>query len=185
MLDMARTLLFAALLSVAVALPSAALAAGSDSSEPPAPTPTTTKCKKKEVWDEKKRKCIEAKKSSGLSDDTLYAAARELAYAKRYSEAQYMLSLAANQNDPRILNYYGFTTRKLGDVEEGLRYYRAALNIDPDYILARSYMGEALALTGDVEGAKAQLKQIAVRGGRVSYAYRALETVIKTGQPTY
>jgi tetratricopeptide (TPR) repeat protein len=182
---MAPRLAFAALLVSALFVTPVALAAGSDSSEPPKPTETTTKCKKKEVWDKKAGKCVPAKQSSGLSDDMLYEAARELAYAKRYDEAQYMLSLAANQNDPRVLNYYGFTNRKLGKVEEGMRFYAAALKADPDYILARSYMGESLALEGDVAGAKVQLAEIEKRGGKTTYAYHALEEVIETGKPSY
>ncbi len=172
------------LVACAFILPSAALAAG-ESSEPPKPTETTTKCKKNEVWDKKKSKCVEAKKSSGLDDDTIYSAARELAYAGRYGEAQNLLALAADQNDPRILNYWGFTSRKMGKIERGMRFYTAALKADPDYILARSYMGEALALSGDIEGAKVQLAEIERRGGDDTHAYRALESVLKTGRPSY
>lgn len=182
---MALRLSFAALLVSALFVAPMALAAGSDSSAPPQPTETTTKCKKKQVWDKKLGKCVTARQESGLSDDALYEAARELAYAKRYGEAQYMLSLAANQNDPRILNYYGFTNRKLGKVEEGMRYYAAALKADPDYILARSYMGESLALEGDAAGAQVQLAEIEKRGGKDTYAYHALQEVIETGKPSY
>ncbi len=175
----------AALAMSAFFVPSIAMAAGGESSDPPKPTETTTKCKKNEVWDKKTQKCVAAKKESRLDDDTIYEAARELAYAKRYDEARHLLTLAANQEDPRILNYYGFTSRKMGHLEEGLRYYNAAIKRSPDYILARSYMGEALALSGDMEGAKAQLAEIAKRGGENTYAYSQLATVLKTGRASY
>lgn len=162
-----------------------ALAVGSDSSEPPKPTKTTTECKRGEVWDEKKAKCVKADEKSGLDDDTIYKAARELAYANRYDEAHDLLMLARDRNDPRILNYLGYTSRKLGRYEVGMGYYREAIKRDPDYILARSYMGQALALAGDRKGAEEQLQQIAMRGGRDSWAYESLDNFLKTGRTTY
>ncbi len=41
-----------------------------------------------------------------------------------------------------MLNYIGYTTRKLGDVDKGLEYYHEALLLDPNYLLAREYLGE-------------------------------------------
>ena len=151
------SVVFAAFTATA-AVPALAAAGGNSGTVPT--------CKKGKMWDKKSKKCVKAKKSSGLSDDNLYEVARDLAYNRRYQEAITVLKLAENQQDPRILNYLGYSTRKLGDVESGLTYYTAALRADPDYTLVREYMGEAFLQLGNVDKAKEQLAEIEKRCGR-------------------
>ena len=143
------------------------------SSAPPVKTETTAKCKNGMIWSAQKKMCVKAQKNS-FNDDQLYDAARELAYDGQYDNAINILHLASNQDDPRILNYLGFANRKAGRMDIGMQYYRKALKIDPNYIMARSYMGEALLLQGDREGARVQLVEIRDRGGENTWAYRAL-----------
>lgn len=143
---------------------------------------TTPTCKRNHAWDKRKRKCVRVKKSSNLSDQNIYEVARNLAYGKRYDEAITILKLAKNQNDPRILNYLGYSTRKSGDVKKGLAYYRAAIKADPNYTLARSYMGEAYLQLGDKKSAMIQLSEIKARCTGACPEYAALETQIN-GQP--
>ena len=64
----------------------AVMAAGEDTSEPPKKTKTTSECTDGKVWDAKKNACVNAKKSD-LSDDILFQAARELAYAGQYENS--------------------------------------------------------------------------------------------------
>ena len=163
--------------AVLLALAAPASAAGSDSTTPPTSTSTTTKCEKGQVFDDKTQKCLDAK-SEAVTDDDRYHAARELAYNGKYDRALEVLASAENQEDPRILNYYGFTNRKLGNSDEAMEFYQAALAVDPDYILARSYMGQGLAAAGDLAGATEQLEEIALRGGRDSWAYESLMRAI-------
>jgi tetratricopeptide (TPR) repeat protein len=166
----------------ALALAQVASAAGSDNTEPPVKTKTTQECKNGQIWDERKDECVNPEQGA-LSDDTLFNAARELAYDGQYENALKVLSVARNQNDPRILNYKGFASRKAGRIAEGMAYYQAALAIDPDYILARSYMGQALVSEGDFLAARDQLLEIEARGGRDTWAYAALENAL-LGQET-
>ncbi|MHA3915540.1 tetratricopeptide repeat protein [Halovulum sp. GXIMD14793] len=149
---------------IALSIATSAFAAGSDSSTPPKPTEATKTCTHGKVFDRRSKQCVVAKDSK-LDDDTLYEAARELAYAGQYENALDVLNAAADQNAPRILTYKGFASRKAGALEAGMSYYHAALAIDPNFILARSYMGQALAGAGDLRGAKAQLAEIKARGG--------------------
>lgn len=161
-----------------------AFSAGSDSTEPPKPTNTTTVCEDGMVWDEELQKCVLAEDAS-LTDDQIYDAAREMAYAGLYDEAIHVLELAANQNDPRILNYLGFANRKAGRLELGMDYYLRALEIQPDYILARSYMGQGLVQQGEFEAAEIQLAMIEQLGGKESWAYRALELALEGSETSY
>lgn len=158
-----------------------AFAAGSDSGDTPTPTETTTKCKNGEVWSKKDKKCEKPDKAS-MNDTQLFEAARELAYAGQYRNAINVLKVAGNQNDPRILNYMGFANRKAGNVDLAMTYYKKALAIDANYLLARSYMGQGLIVQGKVEEARAQLIEIRDRGGQDSFAYRSLYNALKKNQ---
>jgi tetratricopeptide (TPR) repeat protein len=163
-------------LGLSLSFASSLYAAGSESdgTQPPEKTKTTTECKNGQVWDKKEKKCVDAKKSS-LDDDTLFNAARELAYDGQYDNAINLLQLAKNQNDPRILNYLGYSNRKAGRMEIGMKYYQRALAVDANYILARSYMGQALLEQGNVMAAREQLIEIRDRGGENTWAFKALE----------
>ena len=68
---------------------------------------------------------------------------------KRYLKAQKLL-LKSNKekpNKPDTLNYLGFTTRKVGDFENGEKYYLQGLAIDPDHIGINEYLGELYVAT--------------------------------------
>ncbi len=144
-----------------------------DSSPRPAPKKPSAKmkikkCKKKGkayYWSKRHKKCLK-KTSELMTDDDLYYAAIDLAKSGSYSEARDLLYRIKNQNQPRVLNYLGFTTRKLGDVDEGLKYYKMALKLDPNYHLARAYMGEGYLKKGDLPKAKEQLVELETRCGK-------------------
>jgi predicted Zn-dependent protease len=152
-----------------------AFAAGTetDDTAPPPKTQTTTKCTDGKIWDKDKKECVKPKKSS-FNDDQLFQAAREFAYAGQYDNAIKVLHLARNQDDPRILNYLGYSNRKAGRMQVGMNYYHQALQKDENYILARSYMGQALLQQGDEQAARVQLVEIRDRGGENTWAYRSL-----------
>ncbi|MDX2307761.1 MAG: tetratricopeptide repeat protein [Hyphomicrobium sp.] len=112
------------------------------------------------------------KPSAGeASDDEIFNAAYWMAREGQYTEALRVLALAANKDDPRILNATGFATRKLGRVEAALPYYQKALSIDPNYVLAREYLGEAYLSKGDLDSARVQLSEIESRCGVGCTAY--------------
>lgn len=161
-----------------------AFSAGSDSTEPPKATNTTVVCEEGMIWDEELQECVVPEESS-MNDDQIYNSAREFAYAGQYDNAIRVLNLAANPHDPRILNYLGFANRKAGRMEIGMEFYRQALDAKPDYILARSYMGQALIQQGDIKAAQEQLAMIESYGGRDTWAYRALELALDGEESTY
>ena len=158
-----------------------AFAAGTESETPPTPTETTVECAEGTVWDEDAKECV-APQESSLDDDALYDAARELAYAGRYDEAIATIRAMSDPESDRALTYLGFAYRKSGRVEEGMSYYQAALDQNPDNILARSYMGQSYAELGDMDAALAQLQEIKVRGGRETWAYLSLKNAIRNGK---
>lgn len=174
-----RALAMAALLS----LPTTAFAVGADDPAPPTPTKTTSECKDGLIWDEDAKSCV-APKESRLDDDTLYRAAREFAYAGAFDHAIGALDAMDDQTDDRVLTYRGFTARKTGDAEAALGYYAAALEKNPDNLLARSYLGMAYIAMGDAARARAELAEIRVRGGRMTWPEIALREALRSGRLT-
>ncbi len=170
-------------LAAALALPAAAFAAGSDNDSTPTTTETTTQCSEGMVWDANLGQCV-APKESSLTDDALYEAVRELAYAGRYADTLNVLAAMSDQSDDRVLTYRGFVARNTGDLEGGEAFYRAAIEANPDNLLARSYMGQGYVVEGRVDEAYAQLVEIRARGGEGSWPARALEAAIRTGVTT-
>lgn len=155
-----------------------------DDTAEPEPTETTRTCTTGQVWDADKKTCIDIK-DSRFDDETVYQQARELAYADRYQDAIALLNKAADSNNPKILNYLGFSYRKAGDMDKAMNYYQQALTINPDYILARSYMGQGLVTQGKLELAIDQLEAIAQRGGQHTRAYQTLAMAIETQSSDY
>lgn len=158
---------------------STAFAAGSGDS---GSSGAATTCATGQVYDSKSGKCV--KKTSSLDDRQLLENGKAFAYAGRYDEAVAVLSLVRNQKDAEVLNYLGFATRKSGDLLGGLAYYRKAIKLDPDYTLARSYMGEALLLQGDRRGAMEQLSEIGARCGTGCREYVVLARALNGASTT-
>jgi tetratricopeptide (TPR) repeat protein len=150
----------------------------------PKPTETTKTCKTGTVWDKEKKTCI-AIKDSRFNDQDIFEHARELAYEHRAQDAIELLHMAQETNNPKILNYLGFAHRKAGNFNQAIAYYSQALAIDPNYFLARSYMGQGYAAEGQETLALAQLAQIRNRGGESTWAYQSLEQAINNHSHDY
>jgi tetratricopeptide (TPR) repeat protein len=80
--------------------------------------------------------------------------------SKNYEKAQKLLikSNKLKPNDADTLNYLGFTTRKLGDYENGEKYYLKGLAIEPNHKGINEYLGELYVATNRLDLAKERLK---------------------------
>ena len=79
---------------------------------------------------------------------------------KRYMKALKLL-IKSNKSKPNkadTLNYLGFTTRKLGDFENGEKYYLLGLEINPNHVGINEYLGELYVVTNRLDLAKERLK---------------------------
>lgn len=139
-------------------------------------------CKKGEVLKKvgNVKKCVKVE-SGILPDEDLYQQGRALAKAGQYDWALQVLAAIQNQNDPRVLNYTGYSNRKAGRLEIGITYYRKALAIDPNFVLAREYLGEGYVAAGRVDLARLELNEIRNRAGAGSEEYQDLSKAITTG----
>lgn len=106
------------------------------------------------------------------SDEAFYAG-YWLAKSGRYEEALGYLA-QASAKDERVLTYIGFATRKLGRIDAALPYYGRALALNPNYAVARAYLGEAYLSKGESAKAKDELAEIERRCGRSCAEYADL-----------
>ena len=98
---------------------------------------------------------------------------------KLYSEAFKKLKKAysSDKNNPDILNYMGYTSRKIGNFEEAEKFYLTGLNIKPDHNGINEYLGELYVQTNRIDKANERLD---VLKGCNCEEYNELELIIKT-----
>jgi tetratricopeptide (TPR) repeat protein len=145
-----------------------------------APSAKKQKCKRGETVKVDKKKgqykysCTKLK-ADVSPDSELYQQARLLADEGEYEWALDHLRTIRVQNNAEVLNYTGYANRKAGRLETGIGYYQQALALNPDYVQAREYLGEAYVLAGFNDLALQQLQEIENRSGTSSEAYVALK----------
>lgn len=120
----------------------------------------------------------ECKPSHRASDDEIINGAYWLAHAGNYGEALALLATVQSKENPRAFNAMGFATRKLGNVDGALPYYARALALEPNYVQAREYLGEAFLAKGDLASARTQLGEIERRAGTSSVSFANLKREI-------
>ncbi len=128
---------------------------------------------KKTVWSEKVKKCVD-KTAEILTDDDLYKNAVALIESEDYKNALDLLWRIKDQNQPRVLNYIGYSNRKLGKVDDGISYYYKALALNANFHQARQYLGEGYLQKSDLSGAQKQLSELANRCGKDCIYYKDL-----------
>ena len=101
---------------------------------------------------------------------------------KRFEKAQKLLIKSNNKkpNNADTLNYLGFTTRKLGDFENGEKYYLQGLAIDPNHKGINEYLGELYVAT---KRHNLAVERLEVLKGCNCEEYEQLKAVI-AGQPS-
>ena len=113
-----------------------------------------------------------------IPDEELYDQGRQLAKAGYYEDAIEVLTTIANQDDPKVLNYIGYSHRKAGRLETGVSFYQRALALNPNFVLAREYLGEGYVAAGRVDLAMVQLNEIKIRAGIYCAEYQKLQEAI-------
>lgn len=180
-----KTLMSISLGALLVAASLSPAHAAGESTSKPDPKPalhckTGEVIKKVKVKGVMKNTCVKVK-AGILPDEELYQQGRQLAKDGQYEWALEILASIQNQNDPRVLNYTGYSNRKAGRIEVGITYYKKALAIDPNFVLAREYLGEGYVAAGRIDLAQIQLDEIKTRAGVDSEEYKDLHKAITTG----
>ena len=98
---------------------------------------------------------------------------------KLYSQAFNKLNKAykKDKKNPDILNYMGYTSRKVGNFEEAEKFYLKGLDLKPNHNGINEYLGELYVQTNRIGKANERLK---VLKGCNCDEYAELELIIKT-----
>jgi tetratricopeptide (TPR) repeat protein len=98
---------------------------------------------------------------------------------KIYSQAFKKLNKAysSDKNNPDILNYMGYTSRKVGNFKEAENYYLKGLDLDPKHNGINEYLGELYVQTNRIDKANERLE---VLKNCNCDEYSELELIIKT-----
>ena len=98
---------------------------------------------------------------------------------KLYSQAFKKLEKAysSEKMTPDILNYMGYTSRKIGNFEQAEKFYLTGLSIKPDHNGINEYLGELYVQTNRLDKANERLD---VLKNCNCEEYKELELIIKT-----
>ena len=98
---------------------------------------------------------------------------------KLYTQAFKKLEKAysSDKTNPDILNYMGYTSRKIGNFDQAEKFYLKGLEIKPNHNGINEYLGELYVKTNRIEKAKERLK---VLKDCKCDEFKDLELIIKT-----
>ena len=96
-------------------------------------------------------------------------------YSKAFSKFEKAYS--KDKNNPDILNYLGYTSRKTGNFKEAEKFYLKGLNIKPNHNGINEYLGELYVQTNRIDKANERLAVLKSCGCK---EYNELELIIKT-----
>ena len=79
---------------------------------------------------------------------------------KLYSQAFKKLEKAysSDKTNPDVLNYMGYTSRKIGNFDQAEKFYLKGLEIKPNHNGINEYLGELYVQTNRIEKAKERLE---------------------------
>ena len=97
---------------------------------------------------------------------------------KLYSQAFSKLEKAhkSDKKNPDILNYMGYTTRKIGNFDQAEKFYLEGLKIKPNHNGINEYLGELYVQTNQIDKAN---ERLAVLKNCNCDEYNDLELIIK------
>ena len=96
-------------------------------------------------------------------------------YAQAFSKLE--KAYKSDKKNPDILNYMGFTTRKVGNFDQAEKFYLEGLKIKPNHNGINEYLGELYVQTDRIDKATERLE---VLKNCNCDEYGELELIIKT-----
>lgn len=116
-------------------------------------------------------------------NDSAYIYARNRQFDKVFPLMDRYVALLPKEPNPQ--DSYGELLRMAGNFEGSLKHYRAALNIDPDFVTSQLGLGDTYALAGNQPQARIEYDK-AIRGAlteadRLEYSMQKAMTYIREG----
>jgi tetratricopeptide (TPR) repeat protein len=123
------------------------------------------------------------KKFPAALNDLAYVAARNREFAKAFAAMDRYVALLPNEPNPH--DSYGELLRMAGNFVGSLQHYRAALNIDPDFVTSQVGLGDTYALMGNQEQARIEydkaIRQAHNEADRLAYSMQKAMTWVRDG----
>jgi len=94
------------------------------------------------------------KKFPAALNDLAYLYARNREFAQAFADMDRYVALLPKEPNPQ--DSYGELLRMAGNFEGSLQHYRAALQIDPDFVTSQVGLGDTYALMGNQEQARVE-----------------------------
>lgn len=119
--------------------------------------------------------------NSAATDDGDYTAAQSAIQDEDFPAAVSLLTKVVGKSPENAdaQNLLGYSYRKLGDLDNAIVHYLAALEVDPKHKNAHEYIGEAYLDLGDLESAETHLKALDKICTFGCAPYRELKRAIK------
>ncbi len=117
-------------------------------------------------------------------NDLAYVEARNRQFDKAFAAMDRYVALLPKEPNPQ--DSYGELLRMAGDFEGSLKHYRAALDIDPDFVTSQVGLGDTYALMGNQEQARVEYDK-AIRyahneADRLTYSMQKAMTWVRDGK---
>jgi len=151
-----------------IILSSSSFAAGSDSSSS---SSSGSDASKLSLYDE----AVSLVKRAGKLEKKEKTDKAKNLYSKAFNKFEKAYS--KDKNNPDILNYLGYTSRKTGNFKEAEKFYLEGLNIKPNHNGINEYLGELYVQTNRIDKANERLAVLKNCGCK---EYNELELIIKT-----
>ncbi|MGA8501522.1 MAG: tetratricopeptide repeat protein [Candidatus Sulfotelmatobacter sp.] len=117
-------------------------------------------------------------------NDLAYVDARNRQFDKAFAAMDRYVALLPREPNPQ--DSYGELSRMAGNFEGSLKHYRAALDIDPDFVTSQVGLGDTYALMGNQEQARIEYDK-AIRyahneADRLTYTMQKAMTWVRDGK---
>jgi tetratricopeptide (TPR) repeat protein len=117
-------------------------------------------------------------------NDLAYVDARNRQFDKAFAAMDRYVALLPKEPNPQ--DSYGELSRMAGNFEGSLKHYRAALDIDPDFVTSQVGLGDTYALMGNQEQARIEYDK-AIRyahneADRLTYSMQKAMTRLRDGK---
>ena len=114
------------------------------------------------IWPSSSQAVLLDEAAPETREDKDFATAERLVKERHFTEAMPLLKavIARDPGNADAYNYLAFSQRKLGHLGEALGNYMRALDLDPDHIGAREYLGELYVQLGEMDKADEQLTRL-------------------------
>jgi tetratricopeptide (TPR) repeat protein len=117
-------------------------------------------------------------------NDLAYVDARNRQFDKAFAAMDRYVALLPKEPNPQ--DSYGELSRMAGNFEGSLKHYRAALDIDPDFVTSQVGLGDTYALMGNQEQARIEYDK-AIRyahneADRLTYSMQKAMTWVRDGK---